>query len=505
MAIRYADGSRTVTNEEVRLTAAKAANGFASLGVGQGDAIALMLRNDVALFEASFAAAQLGAFVVPINWHLQGDETRYILLDCGAKILVIHEDLYEIVGSFIPSNIVVRLVRTPAMIEQVYRLPARKRTATAATLDWDAWVDDFSPSSISDRVSPGNIVYTSGTTGRPKGVRRDGLTAEEIDARNRALAKGYGLKRGMRAIITGPMYHGSTNGHGLGVVRYDGDAVLMPRFDAEDLLRLIESHKAQNLTLVPTMFVRLVALPEAVRARYDVSSLEFVSHGAAPCPVEVKHRMIEWFGPIISEFYGSTELSGVSSIDSYEWLEKPGSVGRPHVPIKIVGAKGELGLGGGVGDILVKPAFKFAYHNSPGRAEADGDGYISTGDIGYLDSDGYLFICDRKTDMVISGGVNIYPAEIEAVLLQMPGVRDCAVFGVPDAEMGESLAAAVEVEPGFPPMTAEDIRGWVRERLAGYKAPKLVEFHAELPRHDTGKIFKNELRRPHWADAGRQI
>jgi long-chain acyl-CoA synthetase len=295
----------------------------------------------------------------------------------------------------------------------------------------------------------------------------------------------------------------------LSTVQVGGTVVFQPRFDAEELLALIERHRITHMHIVPTMFVRLLKLPGAVRRLYDVSSLEWVIHGAAPCPPEVKRAMIAWWGPVIHEYYGSTEAGLVTGSTSAEWLARPGTVGRPTrlAAVKV------LDDGGGelpplaIGTVYMRQGAltDFTYHKADlKRREMERDGFITCGDMGYLDGDGYLFLCDRKIDMVISGGVNIYPAEIEAVLVNLPGVQDCAVFGIPDPEFGEALAAFVQPQPGAQ-LTANLVREHLGKHLADYKVPRLVEFHGDLPREDSGKIFKRRLREPFWKDAGRQI
>jgi long-chain acyl-CoA synthetase len=314
---------------------------------------------------------------------------------------------------------------------------------------------------------------------------------------------------GIRTVITGPVYHSAPNLYALSAARDGGLVVLQPRFDAEDLLRQIEQHRITHLHMVPTMFVRLLKLPAEVRGKYDLSSLKFVVHAAAPCPPDVKRQMIEWWGPIINEYYGGTETGGAVFHTAEEALKKPGTVGRP-IPgavVKILDAAGkELGPGK-IGEVYLRiggfPDFTYNGMDDK-RHEVERNGLITCGDVGYLDEEGYLFLCDRVRDMVISGGVNIYPAEIEAVLIGMPGVQDCAVFGIPDEEYGESLAAFIQPQPNAT-LTADAVRAWLRERVAGYKVPKMVEFRAELPREDSGKIFKRKLRAPYWEKAGRQI
>jgi long-chain acyl-CoA synthetase len=285
--------------------------------------------------------------------------------------------------------------------------------------------------------------------------------------------------------------------------------VLLPRFAPERFLALVERHRITHVQMVPTMFIRLLKLPEPVRSRYDVSSLEHVVHAAAPCPVEVKRAMIEWWGPVIHEYYGSTESGAVTFCNSEEYLSHPGTVGRPmaNCTVRILDGQGRALPQGEVGEIYARdPTLPdFTYHGLDAkRREMERDGLITSGDMGYLDAEGYLYLCDRKIDMVISGGVNIYPAEVEAVLLRHSQVRDCAVFGIPDEEFGETLAAAVQPNGAQAPQASE-LQAYLGEHLAAFKVPRLIEVRADLPREDSGKIFKRKLRAPYWEKAGRAI
>jgi long-chain acyl-CoA synthetase len=309
--------------------------------------------------------------------------------------------------------------------------------------------------------------------------------------------------------LPGPLYHSAPNSFGL---RAAGDAartILMPRFDAEELLAIIEGHRVTHMFMVPTMFVRLLKLPEHVRRGYDVSSLEFIIHAAAPCPADVKLAMIEWWGPILHEFYGGTESGPVTLSSSEDFLAHPGTVGRV-VPGAIVRALDEDGNEtpiGTPGELFMRIPYypDFTYHNQPDkRREIDRGGLISIGDVGYFDAEGYLYICDRKRDMVISGGVNIYPAEIEAAILALDGIKDCAVFGIPDPEFGEALMAIVEPQDASA-IVPDDVRAHLRGHLADYKVPRRIEIGRDLPREDSGKIFKRRLREPYWREAGRAI
>ncbi len=310
-------------------------------------------------------------------------------------------------------------------------------------------------------------------------------------------------------LLAGPLYHSTPNAFSLRFFAMGAKLIIEPRFDAETLLRRIEQERVTHLLAVPTMFVRLLRLPAEVRARYDLSSLRFVMHGAAPCPVHVKRAMIDWWGPIIHEHYGGTETGAVTYCDAPAWLAHPGTVGRalPSCDVRIIAEDGSDVAAGGTGEVICRNRNfpDFTYHGDDDkRRRADRQGLVTLGDVGYLDQDGYLYLCGRANDMVISGGVNIYPAEIEAELHKMAGVADCAVFGIPDDEYGEKLCAVVQPIPGAV-FTAAAVQAHLRERVAGYKVPRQVEFRAELPREDSGKIFKRKLRDPYWEGAGRRI
>jgi long-chain acyl-CoA synthetase len=306
-----------------------------------------------------------------------------------------------------------------------------------------------------------------------------------------------------------PLYHSAPAGYAVQTALSDGHLVIEPRFDAERTLQLIESERLTHLYLVPTMYVRLLRLGDDVRRRHDLSSVRFVASAGAPCAADVKRQMIDWWGPVIHESYAASELGWISHIDSHAALRRPGSAGRamPGVKLKVLSAEGQEVAAGTVGLLYARdPAVPdFTYANNDGARRAlERDGLWTLGDMGYLDADGYLYVVDRQNDMVIAGGVNIYPAEIEAVLITMPGVADCAVFGVPDAEFGEALAAAVQPAASAE-LDAAGVQAFLRERLAGFKVPRVVAFHDELPREDTGKIFKRRLREPYWAGRERRI
>lgn len=501
-------GARSMTAASLAERIARAASGFAALGVTQGDCVALLLRNDFAFLEASLAAVRLGAYAVPINWHFKAEEIAYVLADCGAKVLVGHADLLASVTDAIPPGVTVLVVATPPEIAATYGCPAGGVAQGAA--DWETWLAAQDIWQGAPLPQTSSMVYTSGTTGRPKGVRRQPLTPE-LEARQATYrARIYGLASGVRTMIPGPLYHSAPNAYALRAARVASLMVLMPRFDPEAFLALVAKHRIEAMFMVPTMFVRLLKLPTEVRNRYDLSSLKFVMHAAAPCPLEVKRAMIDWLGPVVHEFYGSTESGAVTVVSSEEWLQRPGTVGRPvdGGAVRIYDDSGRRLGPGQIGEIYTRLDLvpEFTYHQLPDkRAEIDRDGLITSGDVGYVDDAGYLFLCDRKRDMVISGGVNIYPAEIEAVLINCPGVKDCAVFGIPDGEYGEALMAIIEPQPAVTPPSDTEVRVYLGQHLAGYKIPKRIELRSDLPREDSGKIFKRRLRDPYWADAGRAI
>jgi long-chain acyl-CoA synthetase len=490
--------------------AQRAARGFTELGVKEGDAVAVILRNDFAFFEASFATQQLGAYSVPVNWHGKTPEIAYVLKDCGAKAVIAHADLMPQVGPAVPDGLPILVVPTPPEIAASYTVPAALCEPPAGLQLWDDWVEGFAPLPGSPAGAISSMIYTSGTTGNPKGVRRL-LNPEGAGAMARLAKIVFGIEPGveMRTVVTGPLYHSAPNFFGLYAVRDGGLAVLQPRFNEIELLEIIQTYRITHVHLVPTMFVRLLRLPEDVKRRYDVSSLKVVVHGAAPCPGDVKRRMIEWWGPVIVEYYGGTETGAVCFNTSAEALKKPGTVGRP-LPggnVRIVGEDGKPLGPREVGEVYlwIDGFPNFTYHNNPEkRAACERDGLVSIGDVGYLDEDGYLFLCDRKNDMVIMGGTNIYPAEIEAELVNMPGVQDSAVFGIPDEEFGERVAAYVQPRDGAK-LTDADVRAYLKERVASYKIPHVIKFAAELPREDSGKIMKRKLREPYWANVGRRI
>jgi long-chain acyl-CoA synthetase len=488
-------GNRERTGDEIRERAARAASGFRAAGLAVNDCVALFLRNDFPFFEAALAADLMGAYAVPINWHATSDEAGFVLRDSRAKVLVVHRDLVGQIAPGIPKDILVLVVDTPDDIRAAYRVQ-EYLPSPATALDWETWLETQAPLGSPAETSRAAVIYTSGTTGTPKGVMRDpdpdGLTFK-------AAAAGYGLAGGEQiiALMNGPMYHAAPNAYGRIALAIGARIILQPRFDAEEMLLLIERHRITHMHMVPTMFVRLLRLPDEIKRRYDLSSLRFVVHGAAPCPPDIKRAMIEWWGPVIHEYYGSSETGLVTGHGSADAIARPGTVGRPlsGVDIRILGEQGQSLGAGEIGEIYVRPnAPAFTYIGKADmRAEIDRDGFVTVGDVGYLDQEGYLFLCDRKRDMIISGGVNIYPAEIEAAFYAIPGVRDCAVFGIPDEEFGEAVCAHVQPMAGAA-LDHTVLRESLGASLSRFKIPKIIEIVDDLPREDSGKILKRKIK-----------
>jgi long-chain acyl-CoA synthetase len=477
----------------------RAAGALQRAGVGEGDAVALLMRNSPQMLELMLAARWIGALWCPINWHFRAEEVHYILSDCGARVLVADADLLDAL-----PGLDLGAVRT-FVAGSDDALPVRRHGPPG----WAEHRDSALPLASAACPPRGAMFYTSGTTGRPKGIRRTAASAEQAASGQAVLRHVLGFEPGMRALLSAPMYHSAPNSYAIGASLESAHLFIESRFDAERTLQMIERHQLTHAYLVPTMYVRLLALPDAVRRRHDLSSMRFVASTGSPCPPEVKRAMIDWWGPVIHEAYGASELGYMTRLDSAEALRKPGSAGRPlpGVSLAILDERGAALPQGEAGLIHVhQPAFAdFDYiGNDAARRQMERNGLKTLGDIGYLDEDGFLFIVDRSADMVISGGVNIYPAEIEAVLQMLPGVADCAVFGIPDAEFGEALAAAVQVRDGAS-LDAQGVQAWLKQRLAAYKVPKIVTFHPHLPREDSGKIFKRKLREPYWVGAQRRI
>ncbi|BBZ36217.1 AMP-binding protein [Mycolicibacterium confluentis] len=499
-AIAESPSGRTLTFGELTSAAHRVSHALRAHDLQTGGVVAYALPNDVDAVIWQLATNQIGLRYLTLNTALSAEEFASILEHSGATVLVSHADYLD---------------RFPALPDDItLRIMVGDHEAGGgfvAEADFLAGHPDTPPA---DRTQGDAIRYSSGTTGKPKGIVRalDGREASEAANALAIFGRAFDFRPfdGTHLVSTG-MHHAGCQSFYLGALNVGQALVIQGRFDAEKTLSAIEQHGVTTAYMVPTQFVRMLKLPADVREKYDVSSLRSVVHSAAPCPLQVKKEMMAWWGPVIWETYGGTE--GPATIAKPQrWLERPGTVGRPirGVRVKILDDGGrELGAHD-IGDVYIErtDGQSFEYRNDAELTESVHRGTAFTiGDVGYLDDDGFLFICDRAKDMIISGGVNIYPAEVEGVLSSHPAVADVAVIGIPDPEWGEQVKAVVELVPGHEPATglADDIIAFCRARLAGFKCPRSVDFDSALPRTEAGKLVKRQIRDVYWADAGRQV
>jgi fatty-acyl-CoA synthase len=488
LAFRMCSSGESVTFAELEARANQGAQLLRRLGIETADHIAILMENRREFLEICFAADRAGVYYTTISTHLTRDEIAYILEDCGAKLLIVSDRFLDMLDGL--SAATGRGCRTMVVGE------------TPPGLDsWDEAAAREPDTPIGDEAQGLDMLYSSGTTGRPKGILwplpddRPGGRTMLIDL----LTSLFGYAADTRYLCPAPLYHAAPLRHSMVTVKMGGSAHIMERFDAREALRLIEAERITHSQWVPTMFIRMLKLPEAERTRYDTSSMVMAVHAAAPCPVEIKHQMIDWWGPIIHEYYAGTENNGFTAITTPEWLDHPGSVGRAKLGvIHICDENGRELPQGEEGEVYFENGHRFAYHNDPEKtaASANDHGWTTLGDIGRVDDEGYLYLTDRKSFMIISGGVNIYPQEIEDVLLCHPAVLDAAVFGVPNEDFGEEVKAVVQPLPTVE--GGQELRDALmdlcRQRLSSIKCPRSIDFRDTLPRSATGKLYKRRLR-----------
>lgn len=480
---------RQVSYAELAAQADRIAKGLRAKGLRAGDVLVSMVHNSAEALAVYFAAYQAGLYIVAVNWHLTGPEVAYILGDSEAKVFIADE----------------RFAAAARIAADEANLPASARYSVGA-------VEGFQPLAElgagesgrpDDRTTGAPMLYTSGTTGRPKGVRRP-LTGADPDVVGPQATGFFGLF-GIQPfddhvhICGSPLYHTAVLNFASISIQLGHKVVLMDKWDPEEMLRLIDRHRVTHSHMVPTQFHRLLALPEEVRAKYDVSSLRCMIHGAAPCPQETKRRMLEWWGPVVTEYYAATEGGG-TSISGAEWLRKPGSVGKawPYAVVKVLDDDGNEVPPGETGTVYMKMGgSNFEYHKDKAKTEDARVGDLFTvGDIGHMDEDGYLYLHDRRSDLILSGGVNIYPAEIEGELITHPKVADVAVFGIPHEDWGQEVKAVVQPAEGVTPDDAltRELMAFAASRLAKYKLPRSIDYLDELPRDPNGKLYKRKIR-----------
>ena len=490
-----ASTGETVTYGELDRRANQGAHLLRSLGLKRGDGMAVLMDNSARYLEVVWAAERTGVYCTCISSKLTAGEAEYIVRDGNCRVLIASKGVAGVATALRP------------LIPEVATLMVDGTAEGFASYEQ---ARDAQPGTLIEDASPGGIMlYSSGTTGVPKGVRHAlpdepfGEVPSQLIRLGTAL---YGFNPDMIYLSPAPLYHAAPLRWSMAVQQLGGTVVVMERFDAEAALAVIEKHRVTHAQWVPTHFVRMLKLPKAVREQHDVSSLQAVWHAAAPCPIPVKRAMIEWWGPIIGEYYAGTEGNGFCAIDSAEWLAHPGSVGRNLTAVtKICDDEGNEVSVRTEGTVYFAGGGSFAYHNDPAKtaSAANQHGWTTLGDIGWLDEEGYLYLTDRKSFMIISGGVNIYPAELENLLVTHPDVADVAVIGAPHEEMGEEVVAIVQprdVESAGPELAAR-LMDFARANLSHVKCPRRVDFRAELPRHDTGKLYKRQLRDEYWAKA----
>ena len=492
-----AGSGRALTYRELDYASNRGAQLFRALGLKASDHVAFLMTNSLKFMEIAWAAQRSGLYYTAISTHLTPEEIAYIVGDCGAKVFIVSYKLKPLAEKLLP------------LLPKGVKL----YMTGAAASGWEAWDDatQRQPATpIADQVVGYDMLYSSGTTGRPKGVKKPFKNEPlgTIDPLLQLLVqKMCGVNEYSVYLSPAPLYHAAPLRFNMMVAALGGTSVIMEKFDPEEYLQLVEKHKCSATQLVPTMFVRLLKLPQKVRAKYNVSSLKGAVHAAAPCPVEVKKQMIDWWGPILIEYYAGTEGNGVTICTSQEWLAHPGTVGKSLVgEIKILDEEGKVHPTGQIGQVYFAGGPTFEYHNDQAKTKGayNDQGWSSLGDVGYLDAEGYLYLTDRKAYMIISGGVNIYPQEAENVLINHPAVADVAVFGVPNEEMGEEVKAVVQLAHGYEANHAleEDIIAFCKAHLSHIKCPKTVDFEAQLPRTPTGKLVKRHLRDRYWPKAG---
>ena len=495
-ALIMSDGG-VVSFGELYAKSQRVAAALHGAGLRRGDGVALVLPNRPEFLEITWSCQLSGLYYTAVNTHFTPDEVAYVIDDSDAKAVFVDASMGDLAAHLRANGAGVDV----------------HIAVGGGVPGWQSYDDVIGGAGDPPSVSDGSeMLYSSGTTGRPKAVRRplpaDGNGSWAQAVLEMALTRKYGMTSANVYLSPAPLYHAAGVNYTMAVNRVGAASIIMRKFDAEDVLRLIATYRVTHAQFVPTMFVRMLKLPESVRQKYDVSSLRCVIHAAAPCPVDVKHQMMKWFGPIIHEYYGGTEGFAGTTIGPLAWLAHPGSVGIPMSPVHVIGDDGEELPIGQAGELYFEGGPKFEYFKDPAKTASVSNerGWRSLGDMGYVDDDGYLYLTDRSTFMIVSGGVNIYPQEAENLLVVHPKLVDAAVFGVPNDEFGEEVKAVVQpvdgVTPG-PDLEAELIE-YCRTHLAGYKCPRTVEFDV-LPRDPNGKLYKRRIRERYWQGRASRI
>ncbi|ABF12017.1 long-chain acyl-CoA synthetase [Cupriavidus metallidurans] len=497
-ALIQAESGHVITYGELDARAIRAAQWLVSRGLEAGDCIAVLVENHPGLIEIASAARRVGLYYTAVNTHLSPAEAAYVLKDCGAKLLIASPAMLPLVEA-------VRAADAHALDLPVFVLAGASNLPPGFEA-YEAAISAFAPdATLPPRPVGRDMLYSSGTTGHPKGIRRPLTPYEDRDKPELeiiAWRRAFGFDENTVYLSTAPFYHAAPLRYIMRTLDVGGTCVAMSKYDAEGALAAVERYRVTHSQWVPTMFVRLLGLPDEARRRYDLSSMKVAIHAAAPCPVHVKQAMLDWWGDILYEYYAGSEGAGTTSIGPLEWRKYPGSVGRASAGvIHIVDNAGNELPPNEVGMIYFSGVATFSYHNAPEKTRSayNDKGWATYGDLGYVNEEGYLFLSDRRADLILSGGVNVYPQEIESVLMQHPSVADVAVIGVPDPELGEVPKAVIELRDGkaATPDLAQDIVDYCQGRLGRLKLPRTVVFDERLPRTPTGKLLRRELKDRH--------
>jgi len=495
IAYIMAETGETVTYSELEAAANQGAQLLRSLGLQRGDHIAILLENHPRFFQICWAAQRAGIYYTAISWRLQQQEVEYIVNNCEARVFITSIERKEVVQPLLDKMV---------CVEKSYMLDG----VVDGFESWEEALAGMPSTEIADQSEGAPMLYSSGTTGYPKGVKRP-LPEQDygVEVDLNLLRVLYGANDDSIYLSPAPLYHAAPLAFTMGCLRSGTTVVVMAHFEAEFALECIENYRITHSQWVPTMFVRMLKLPEEVRLKYDVSSLRCAIHAAAPCPIPIKEKMIDWWGPVIYEYYAGTEGNGFVQLNSEEWLAHKGSVGKPLTcEIHICDEHGEEVPAGESGAIYMSGGGTFEYYKDDDKTadSRHAQGWSTLGDVGYLDDDGFLYLTDRKHFMIISGGVNIYPQEAENVLINHDKVMDVAVFGVPNADFGEEVKGVVQLaDPSLAsPLLEVELLDYCREYLSHIKCPRSIDFRDELPRHPTGKLYKRLLKDEYWAKAG---